>query len=178
MLIYGLFPYLAPLFLNGRLTEAGLVILGFPLGGVVYSVLLPRLMRLLTRPQMMVIGASIVGTQLVMLSFVPPWPVQSLILLVMGLGFFMLHALIQFTVTELSPTAGALAMSLHSASYFFGMATGADRLRLCPDPDRHPADAVGRGAGAVPARIVLREISAVQDGAGAGLTRKVGPVLG
>ena len=59
-----------------------------------------------------------------MLSFVPPWPVQSLILLVMGVGFFMLHALIQFKVTELSPSAGALAMSLHSASYFFGMAMG------------------------------------------------------
>jgi MFS transporter, DHA1 family, inner membrane transport protein len=124
MLIYGLFPYLAPFFLDGRLTEAGLVILGFPLGGVVYSIILPRLMRFLTRPQMMVIGASIVGSQLVLLSFVPPWPVQCLILLVMGLGFFMLHALIQFAVTELSPTAGALAMSLHSASYFFGMALG------------------------------------------------------
>ncbi len=33
-LIFGIFRYVAPLFTGGRLTQAGLVIAGFPLGGV------------------------------------------------------------------------------------------------------------------------------------------------
>jgi predicted MFS family arabinose efflux permease len=123
-LIFGIFPYVAPLFTGGRLTEAGLVIAGFPLGGVVYSLTLPWLMKRLTRPQMIMLGMCIVATQLVLLSFVPPWPAQSAAFLVLGLGFYQLHALIQLAVTELAPSARGSAMALHSACYFLGMGAG------------------------------------------------------
>lgn len=123
-LIFGLFPYVAPLFTGGRLTEAGLVIAGFPLGGVVYSLTLPWLMKRLRRSQMIVFGMCIVATQLILLSFVPPWPVQSAAFLVLGVGFYQLHALIQLAVTELAPSARGSAMALHSACYFLGMGAG------------------------------------------------------
>jgi predicted MFS family arabinose efflux permease len=123
-LIFGLFPYVAPLFTAGRLTEAGLVIAGFPLGGVAYSLMLPWLMKRFTRPQMIVCGMCIVGSQLVLLSFVPPWPVQSAAFIVLGIGFYQLHALIQLAVTELAPSARGSAMALHSACYFLGMGVG------------------------------------------------------
>lgn len=123
-LIFGLFPYVAPLFTEGRLTQAGLVIAGFPLGGVAYSLSLPWLMKRLTRSQMIVFGMCIVATQLILLSFVPPWPVQSAAFLVLGLGFYQLHALIQLAVTELAPSARGSAMALHSACYFLGMGAG------------------------------------------------------
>lgn len=123
-LIFGLFPYVAPLFTGGRLTEAGLVIAGFPFGGVVYSLTLPWLMQRLRRSQMIVLGMCVVATQLVLLSFVPPWPVQSAAFLVLGVGFYQLHALIQLAVTELAPSARGSAMAVHSASYFLGMGVG------------------------------------------------------
>lgn len=123
-LIFGLFPYVAPLFTGGRLTEAGLVIAGFPLGGVVYSLTLPWLMKRLRRSQMIVLGMCIVATQLILLSFVPPWPAQSAAFLVLGVGFYQLHALIQLAVTELAPSARGSAMALHSACYFLGMGAG------------------------------------------------------
>lgn len=123
-LIFGIFPYVAPLFTDNRLTEAGLVIAGFPLGGVAYSLILPWLMTRLTRPQMIVGGMCVVASQLLLLSFVPPWPVQSLAFLVLGIGFYQLHALIQLAVTELAPAARGTAMALHSAFYFLGMGAG------------------------------------------------------
>jgi predicted MFS family arabinose efflux permease len=123
-LIFGVFPYVAPLFTGGRLTQAGLVIGGFPLGGVVYSLILPWLIQRLKRSQMIVFGMCIVGAMLVFLSFVPPWPAQSLAFLILGVGFYQLHALIQLAVTELAPQARGSAMALHSASYFLGMAVG------------------------------------------------------
>lgn len=123
-LIFGIFPYIAPLFTDGRLTEAGLVIAGFPLGGVAYSLILPWLMTRATRRQMIVAGMCVVGSQLMLLSLVPPWPVQSLAFLVLGIGFYQLHALIQLAVTELAPSARGTAMALHSACYFLGMGVG------------------------------------------------------
>lgn len=123
-LIFGIFPYVAPLFTDNRLTEAGLVIAGFPLGGVAYSLILPWLMTRFTRPQMIVGGMCVVASQLIFLSFIPPWPVQSLTFLVLGVGFYQLHALIQLAVTELAPAARGTAMALHSAFYFLGMGAG------------------------------------------------------
>lgn len=123
-LIFGIFPYVAPLFTGGRLTEAGLVIAGFPLGGVAYSLILPWLMKRLRRSQMIVFGMCIVAVQLMLLSLVPPWPAQSLAFLVLGLGFYQLHALIQLAVTELAPSARGSAMAIHSACYFLGMGVG------------------------------------------------------
>lgn len=123
-LIFGIFPYVAPLFTGGRLTEAGLVIAGFPLGGVAYSLTLPWLMKRLRRSQMIVFGMCIVAVQLVLLSLVPPWPAQSLVFLVLGIGFYQLHALIQLAVTELAPSARGSAMAIHSACYFLGMGLG------------------------------------------------------
>lgn len=123
-LIFGIFPYVAPLFTGGRLTEAGLVIAGFPLGGVAYSLILPWLMKRLRRAQMIVLGMCVVAVQLMLLSLVPRWPAQSLAFLVLGIGFYQLHALIQLAVTELAPSARGSAMAIHSACYFLGMGLG------------------------------------------------------
>ncbi len=93
-------------------------------GGVAYSLILPWLMTRLTRQQMIIGGMCVVASQLILLSFVPPWPVQSLAFLVLGIGFYQLHALIQLAVTELAPAARGTAMALHSAFYFLGMGVG------------------------------------------------------
>jgi predicted MFS family arabinose efflux permease len=53
-----------------------------------------------------------------------PWPVELLNLLVMGIGFYMVHGSIQVYVTELWPPARGSAVSLHSGSYFLGQAAG------------------------------------------------------
>jgi predicted MFS family arabinose efflux permease len=42
----------------------------------------------------------------------------------MGLGFYMLHGVIQIYASELAPTARGSAMAMHSASFFFGNALG------------------------------------------------------
>ena len=42
----------------------------------------------------------------------------------MGLGFYMLHGVIQIYASELAPAARGSAMAMHSASFFFGNALG------------------------------------------------------
>ncbi|MGA7716937.1 MAG: MFS transporter, partial [Bradyrhizobium sp.] len=92
--VLGLFPYLASfLFELGetRLSVAGIVIAGFAVGGLFYSMSVSRFLPRLGVNGMMIAGASIAGLQLAAIAFGPAWKVQVLCLLLMGWGFYMIH---------------------------------------------------------------------------------------
>jgi predicted MFS family arabinose efflux permease len=73
---------------------------------------------------MMVSGGLLMGAQLAVMAFGPPWQVQALSLLAMGWGFYMLHGSLQIFSSELSQEARASAMSLHAFSFFMGQSVG------------------------------------------------------
>ena len=52
------------------------------------------------------------------------WPVEFVNFVLLGFGFYMLHAVIQIYASELAPTARGSAMALHSFFFFFGQAIG------------------------------------------------------
>ena len=61
---------------------------------------------------------------LVVIALRVPWQVEFAELLVLGLGFYMLHGCIQVYVTELAPAARGSAMAGHSFFFFLGQAIG------------------------------------------------------
>jgi predicted MFS family arabinose efflux permease len=73
---------------------------------------------------MMVSGGLLMGAQLAVMAFGPPWQVQALSLLAMGWGFYMLHGSLQIFSSELSQEARASAMSLHAFCFFMGQSVG------------------------------------------------------
>ncbi|MGA7942300.1 MAG: MFS transporter [Bradyrhizobium sp.] len=125
--VLGLFPYLASfLFELGetRLSVAGIVIAGFAVGGLFYSMSVSRFLPRLGVNGMMIAGASIAGLQLAAIAFGPAWKVQVLCLLLMGWGFYMIHGCLQVFASELSVEARATAMSLHSFFFYVGQTVG------------------------------------------------------
>ena len=54
----------------------------------------------------------------------PPWPVQCLVFAAMGCGFYMLHASIQFYVTEIAPNTRASGVAFHTLSFAIGQGIG------------------------------------------------------
>jgi predicted MFS family arabinose efflux permease len=125
--IHGLFPYVAILLIAGGETSAsiaGIVIAAFGLGGVVYSVSVPLLVRHINDRSLMIIGGTLAATALALISFNFPWYAQVASFGLFGFGFYLLHGSIQVHVTELSPTARGLAASLHSCSFYLGQASG------------------------------------------------------
>jgi predicted MFS family arabinose efflux permease len=125
--ILGLFPYLAAFLVElgePRLSIAGVVIAGFAIGGLFYTLSVSRLLPKLGVHAMMVSGAVLVASQLAIIGFGPPWQVQFINLALMGWGFYMLHGSIQVFATELSPRARATAFSLHSFFFFLGQSAG------------------------------------------------------
>jgi predicted MFS family arabinose efflux permease len=125
--IHGLFPYVALLLLASGQTHssyAGLIIAGFGLGGIVYSLSVSVIVARLTERQVMLTGATFACIALVLISLNMAWYIQAIVFMVFGFGFYMLHTCIQLHVTELSQTARGAALSMHSCSFYFGQAIG------------------------------------------------------
>ena len=125
--IFGLFPFVALLLLaagEARASIAGIVIAGFSIGGVAYSLGVSLLIRRFRSRHLMIAGGVIAALAFVGIALDPPWPLQFTAFAVLGLGFYMLHGCIQVEVTELTDTARGAATSLHSLFFFVGNASG------------------------------------------------------
>ncbi|MGX1164298.1 DHA1 family inner membrane transport protein [Bradyrhizobium sp. USDA 372] len=125
--VFGLFPFIAAfLFDLGEksLSIAGIVIAGFAVGGLLYTLTVSRMLPRLGVKGMMIAGASLVALQLGALAFGPGWKLQFVSMLAMGWGFYMIHGCLQVFASELSIGARATAMSLHSFFFFMGQTVG------------------------------------------------------
>ena len=125
--IHGLFPYVGLLLLGigeTRASIAGLLIACFAIGGIVYAVSVPYLVRAVPERRLMMIGGAIAGGSLALVALHLSWPAQVAVYGAFGLGFYLLHSCIQVHVTELSQTARGAAASLHSSSFYLGQAIG------------------------------------------------------
>ena len=125
--VLGLFPFIASfLFALGEtsLSIAGIVIAGFAIGGLFYTMTVSRFLPAIGVRGMMVAGATLVGSQLIATSFGFGWKTQALCMLFMGWGFYMIHGCLQVFASELSVEARATALSLHSFFFFMGQTVG------------------------------------------------------
>jgi predicted MFS family arabinose efflux permease len=125
--VLGLFPYVASfLFEQGvtSLSISGLVIAGFAVGGLFYTLSVSRLLPRLGVNVMMISGAVLMGLQLAIIAFGPRWQLQAVNFIFMGWGFYLLHGSLQVFASELSVEARATALSLHSFFFFMGQTVG------------------------------------------------------
>jgi predicted MFS family arabinose efflux permease len=125
--VLGLFPYIAAfLFDLGEtsLSVAGIVIAGFAVGGLFYTMTVSRFLPRLGMKGMMIAGTALVASQLAAVAFGPRWEIQTLSLVMMGWGFYMAHGCLQVFASELSVEARATALSLHSFFFFMGQTVG------------------------------------------------------
>lgn len=126
-LMYGVFPHLAALFHDVGETRSsipGLVIGGFAIGGVFYSLRVGWLLRTFGESWMMRIGGLLMGLTIAFIALRAPWQADVVDFAVLGLAFYMLHGVIQIYASELAPAARGSAMALHSFFYFLGQAAG------------------------------------------------------
>lgn len=166
--IQGLFPYVAILLQSIGVTRAsiaGLLIGSFAAGGIVYSVLVPYLVRAVPQPRLMLSGGAIAAGALALVAFHFPWQVQVAVYAAFGLGFYLLHSCIQVHVTDLSQTARGAAASMHSSAFYFGQAIGPVVYGFGfahggPEPTILLGALVVLGVGVVCSRMLRRPVSA------------------
>jgi predicted MFS family arabinose efflux permease len=125
--VFGLFPFVALLLVMAgepRASIAGLVIAGFSVGGVIYSLGVTPITRRWRPRELMIGGGLVAAFAFAIVALDPPWQVQLAAFVVLGIGFYCLHGSIQVESTELSLSSRGTAMSLHSLFFFTGHATG------------------------------------------------------
>ncbi len=125
--LFGLMPYVAGLLAErgeARAAIAGLVIAGFGIGGIIYASSVSLLLGWLGERGLMLGGGTLMGCGLMLVALRLPWPAQGVDFIFIGLGFYMLHGVIQIYASELAPAARGSAMAMHSAAFFLGNALG------------------------------------------------------
>jgi predicted MFS family arabinose efflux permease len=125
--IYGFLPYVAALLEQrgaGSVKEAGFVVAGIGCGGLLFNLVLPSLLKALSRTTVMRVGGWVIFLGMIGVGTGPTWPIEMAAFTVVGLGFYMLHTGIQIEATELAPDARGSAIALHAFSLFLGMALG------------------------------------------------------
>lgn len=125
--LFGFFPYVAPLLHAAgehRATISGLVIGGFGIGGVLYSLVVAFLLPRVGQRRLMLLGGFLMGCGLMAMTLMPRWQFQVAIFMLFGLSFYFLHGVIQIAVTELAPEARGSATAVHSTFFFLGQSVG------------------------------------------------------
>lgn len=125
--IFGMLPYVAS-FLQElgepRLSIAGLVIGGYAVGGLFYAATVSRLLARFGDNTLMIVGAALISSQIAIVGFGPPWPVQFVNFAVMGCGFYLIHGGFQVFTSEIAPDARASAVSLQAFCFNCGQFSG------------------------------------------------------
>jgi predicted MFS family arabinose efflux permease len=125
--VLGLFPYVAAFLFELGVTSlsiGGVVIAGFAVGGLIYTMTVSRLLPRLGVKGMIITGATMMALQLTIIAFGPPWTVQFACFIFMGWGFYTMHGCLQVAASELSVEARATSLSLHSFFFFMGQTVG------------------------------------------------------
>ncbi|GAC1337947.1 MAG: MFS transporter [Acetobacteraceae bacterium] len=127
-LFVGCFPYLAP-YLHERFglgyAQVGLILACFGLGALLYTRFARRLLTVLGESGMVLVGGLLMASGLALAVVCPSWWVFVPIELMLGLGFFMLHSVLQAQATEMLPRARATAVATFACLLFLGQSVGA-----------------------------------------------------
>lgn len=125
--VYGILPHVAHMLEEqgrGTARDAGIVISGMGLGGILYAAIVPMLLRHLGVHGVMSFGGLLAAGGLVLAGVQLALPSGFIAFTIMGIGFYMIHNSLQTQASELSATARGSAMALHAFSFFAGQAIG------------------------------------------------------
>lgn len=125
--LFGLTPYVGDILARGHLggpAQAGIVLAGVGIGGLIFSLALKYLLPFISRATMMATGGVLAMAGPIVLAMQWPWPVQAVFFTITGFGYIMLHNCIQVEVLELAPNARASAYAMHALWFFTGQALG------------------------------------------------------
>jgi MFS transporter, YNFM family, putative membrane transport protein len=124
---FGILPYVAAI-LSSRLgtgsSEAGLVIAGFGIGGVVFAIVIRAVFVRLGPALMGRVGGLASGAAIMLFALPLPWTWDMVLFVVFGFFYYMLHNTLQAQAADLAPEARGSAVSLFAFSMFTAQGIG------------------------------------------------------
>jgi len=130
-LVFAPFPYMGQLLIERAAVGtdaapalAGLVLAAFGVGGIVYGLMVRRIIAALGVRRMCATGCAVVAACYAGFVVWPVWWLYALAMVACGLGYYMVHNCLQIEATELAPGARGSAVALFACGFFAGLALG------------------------------------------------------
>ena len=120
--------------------QAGLLLIAFGLGGILYATLARRIVPLFGEAGVARISGGLFFVAFLGLAFAPAPLFAAPACLAAGAGYYLLHSVLQVNATQATPEARGAGMSLFATSFFLGQAAGV--AAAAPIVDRYGAPVV------------------------------------
>jgi predicted MFS family arabinose efflux permease len=128
VLIFGLLPYIATLLTArgaGGSFEAGMVLAGMAIGGLVYTQIVARLIgRMGGVANLIRVGGVFLSIGFAGVALQGSWGVEMAAFALLGFGFYSIHNSLQTQATELAPGHRGASVALHAFFFFLGQSAG------------------------------------------------------
>jgi YNFM family putative membrane transporter len=102
----------------------GALLAGFGLGGMIYSLMVRRLLARFGETGFVKIGGGLLLLCFLTLPVLPVWQATVPVFVAAGFGFYMFHNTLQTRATEMAPQARGTAIAVFAFALFMGQAGG------------------------------------------------------
>lgn len=136
MFLYGAFAFIAThvhLVHDIPLSQAGLLVMLFGFGGVLFAAAAGTLVHRLGETGLTRWGASIAAGSLLLTGVAPHWAWAIPGCFLTGLGFYMLHNTLQINATQMAPERRGAAVSAFASCFFLGQSLGVGLAGIIAD---------------------------------------------
>jgi predicted MFS family arabinose efflux permease len=106
------------------LSHAGLALVAYAMGGVVFALFARQVVRRLGEMRLAIGGSLLLTAGCVVIAWSPSVAAASLGCLVAGFGFYALHNTLQTNATQMSPERRGAAMALFASLFYLGQSVG------------------------------------------------------
>jgi predicted MFS family arabinose efflux permease len=105
-------------------SQVGLMLAGFGLGGLFYSISVKRLVPRIGERGILLLGGSLLFAASILIGFLPRWWLFIPGMVIYGMGYYTMHGTLQTRATEMNPQARSTAVSLFAFIFFLGQGIG------------------------------------------------------
>jgi len=126
-LFFGAFSFLGAylkLRFDLSLTLIGAILAGFGAGGVLYTLLVKRLLKALGQKGLVLWGGAACCASYLLAMLTPAWGVFAACTIGTGFSFYMLHNTLQIKATEMAPRSRGSGLAIYSAAWALGQSAG------------------------------------------------------
>jgi len=128
-------------------STAGLMLGGFGIGGLVYSLSVKKLFTRIGDLGILLLGGTLLGSAFIAIGLMPNWESFIPLVILLGMGFYTMHGTLQTRATEMAPEARGAAISLFAFAFFMGQSAGPRILGRILEYRGYPAAFVTAGIG-------------------------------
>jgi YNFM family putative membrane transporter len=129
------------------LTLTGALLAGFGIGGILYSLMVRRLLMRFGQRKLVVVGGALVLASYALAMLTPVWQLFAACTVALGLGFYMLHNTLQLKATEMAPESRGSALALYSSGWALGQSAGVAAMSLAISLAGYRSSAIAAAVG-------------------------------